>query len=169
MAKTKYETVILPNLQLVERWKRNGASEEEIAKRLGIAYSTFNLCKQKSELSEVLKKGKEIVDSEVENALLTRALGYEYDEVTKERNSEGELVVTKTVKKQVVPDTTAQIFWLKNRCPAEWKDKREIDGVEFRLEVPDSIKKLSAEELRRLSGVMQAPSTEEFASEGGDK
>lgn len=129
MAETKYETIVVPNLQLIERWKRNGASEEEIAKRLGIAYSTFNVYKaQKSELSEVLKKGKEIVDTEVENALLRRALGYEYDETMKERNDKGELVVTKIVHKQIVPDVTAQIYWLKNRCPDSWRDKLQVEA-----------------------------------------
>lgn len=129
MAETKYEKVVLPNLELIERWKRNGASEEEIAKRLGIAYSTFNLYKcQKSELSEVLKKGAEIVDTEVENALLKRALGYDYDEITKERNSDNELIITKTVRKQVTPDVTAQIFWLKNRCPDKWRDKTQVEA-----------------------------------------
>ncbi len=148
MAKTKYETVVLPNLKLIERWKRNGASEEEIAKRLGIAYSTFNLYKsQKSELSEVLKKGAEIVDTEVENALLKRALGYDYDETTKERNDSGELIVTKVVHKQVVPDVTAQIYWLKNRCPKKWRDKLQVEtsvtneNKELMREYLNSVKK----------------------------
>lgn len=128
MAETKYETVVLPNLELIKRWRRNGASEEEIAKRLGIAYSTFNLYKsRKSELSEALKKGAEIVDTEVENALLKRALGYDYDETTRERNENGDLVVTKVVHKQVVPDVTAQIYWLKNRCSDKWRDKLQVE------------------------------------------
>lgn len=128
MAITKYETVVLPNLNLIERWKRNGASEEDIAKRLGIAYSTFNLYKnKKSELSEALKKGKEIVDTEVENAILKRALGYSYEEITRE-NIDGKMKITKVVTKQVVPDTTAQIFWLKNRCPESWRDKMQVEA-----------------------------------------
>ena len=69
----------------------------------------------------VLKKGKEVVDRQVENALLKRALGYTYDEVTIEGGVE-----TKRVTKEVAPDTTAQIFWLKNRKPEDWRDKREI-------------------------------------------
>lgn len=169
MAKTKYETIVEPNLILIERWKRNGASDEEIAKRLGIAYSTFRVYRdQKSALSAVLKKGAEIVDVEVENALLKRALGYDYEEITKERNAAGELVVTKTVQKQVIPDTTAQIFWLKNRRPKEWKDKHEVDGLEFKVEVPANIRNLTTEELRKIAGQPSAPSTEEFTSGGGD-
>lgn len=170
MAKTKYETVVLPNLPLIKRWKRNGASDEEIAKRLGIAYSTFKAYKTEfSAVSAALKKGAEIVDTQVENALLKRALGYEYKEITKERNDSGALIVTKIVKKQVVPDVTAQIFWLKNRCPSAWKDKREINGeVEYKVDVPDNIRQLSPEELRRAVGIT-APSTEAFINDEGDK
>lgn len=85
------------------------------------------------------KKGKEPVDVEVENALLKRALGYEYDEITRERafdpeTGEARMVETKRVTKQVLPDTTAQIFWLKNRRPDLWRDKtelaHEIEGLE---------------------------------------
>ena len=72
---------------------------------------------------EALKKGKEVVDIQVENALLKRALGYEFVEVTKELAETG-LIVTKKVTKQQAPDTTAAIFWLKNRKPNEWRDKK---------------------------------------------
>lgn len=123
MAKTKYETIVQPNLILIERWKRNGASDEEIAKKLGIAYSTFNVYKsERSELSEVLKKGREIVDTEVENALLKRALGYDFEETTQELK-EGKLVVTKVVRKHIAGDIGAQAFWLKNRASDKWRDK----------------------------------------------
>lgn len=165
--KTKYETLVEPNLNLIERWKRNGASDEKIAERLGVAYSTFRVyIKQFSALSAVLKKGKEIVDTEVENALLKRALGFDYEEVTREQNKNGELVVTKIVKKHIAPDITAQIFWLKNRCPAEWKDKREITGeVEHKVDVPQNIKSLPPEVLRSIATGVIAPPTEEFLNE----
>ena len=65
----------------------------------------------------------EIVDIEVENALLKRALGYEYDEVTVEQSEDG--FKRRVTTKQVLPDTTAQIFWLKNRRPDKWRDKPE--------------------------------------------
>ena len=58
--------------------------------------------------------------------MLQRALGYEYTETTREYIPElGEMHVTKEVTKQVAPDTTAQIFWLKNRKPQDWRDKQE--------------------------------------------
>ena len=118
MAKSKYFTHVEPKLKLVECWARDGLTDEQIANNLGIAYSTLREYRDKySALSAALKKGKEIVDYEVENALLKRALGYEYEEVTYEHGKE-----TKRVLKHVVGDTTAQIFWLKNRKPEEWKN-----------------------------------------------
>ena len=95
--------------------------DEQIAHNMGITTKTLYEWKNKySEISEALKKGKEVIDRQVENALLKRALGYAYDETTYEDGVE-----TKRVTKEVAPDTTAQIFWLKNRKPAEWRDKIE--------------------------------------------
>lgn len=239
MAKGKYQEWLEPEkLILIEGWARDGLTDEQIAANMGVAYSTLRVWKDRyPALSAALKKGKEVVDRQVENALLKRALGYSYVEVTKERivdtgqkkrhggeseltekewefavkyfngrccycgkymsnptkdhikplhdggslrrdniipcckscNSSkkdnemmswyqkqpfyskermqkindyvnfvlslgdlldeeiGELVVTKEVTKEVQPDTTAQIFWLKNRKPEEWRDKRVID------------------------------------------
>ena len=110
-------------LILLEGWARDGLTDEQIARNIGIATSTFYEWKKKKlEFSETLKKGKEVVDFEVENALLKRALGYEYEEETYENG-----ILTKKVKKHVAPDTTAQIFWLKNRKPNNWKDRIETD------------------------------------------
>ena len=109
-------------LILLEGWARGGLTDEQIAKNMGIAPSTLYEWKKKSkEFSESLKKGKEVVDFEVENALLKRALGYEYEEETYENG-----ILTKKVKKQVAPDTTAQIFWLKNRKKEQWREKVEV-------------------------------------------
>ena len=62
----------------------------------------------------------------MENALLKRALGYSYDEITEITDEKGR-TTTKVITKQVIPDTTAQIFWLKNRKPNEWREKREVE------------------------------------------
>lgn len=105
----------------LEGWARDGLTDEQISRNMGIAYSTFREWKKKySAFSAVLKRSKDVVDREVENALFKRAMGYKYDEVTYERGEE-----VKRVTKEVAPDTTAQIFWLKNRKPAEWRDKVE--------------------------------------------
>lgn len=125
------EWVEKDKLILLEGWAKDGLTDEQIAKNIGIAPSTLYEWKKKSkEFSESLKKGKEVVDFEVENALLKRALGYEYEEETYENG-----ILTKKVKKQVPPDTTAQIFWLKNRQIKKWRDKVEIADN-------DAIKKL---------------------------
>ena len=139
MAQSKYESVVLPNMIRIEGWARDGLSEQQIAKNLNIAYSTFNVYKEKyPEFSEALKRTKEVADREVENSLFKRAMGYEYTETTYERienmvvEPDGSIKMEpgtkiKTVIKQVAPDVTAQIFWLKNRKPAEWRDKREVN------------------------------------------
>ena len=132
MAKSKWESV-RDKLELVEAWCRDGLIEEEIAKKLNIGMSTLSKYKvEHVELVEALKRGKEVIDYEVEQKLLKRAMGYDYDEVTKENllnpiTNEFGLEVTKVVRKHVLPDTTAQIFWLKNRKPKEWRDKRDIE------------------------------------------
>lgn len=127
MAKGKYIDWIEPEgLLKIEGWARDGLVDEQIAQNIGIAASTlYEWKKQYPEISEALKKGKEVVDRQVENALLKRALGYQYEETKTEKTNEGKKV-TVTVK-EVVPDTTAQIFWLKNRKPEQWRDKQQIE------------------------------------------
>lgn len=148
MAKSKYDTDVKLKLALIEGWARNGLTDKQIAKNLGIAYSTFREYRDKhSALSAALKKGKEVVDFEVENALLKRALGYKYVEKTKELNNEGKMVATKEVTKEIAPDTTAQIFWLKNRKPAEWRDKKDI---EHSGNINNPYEGLTTEELKKL-------------------
>ena len=117
------------NLKLLEAWARDGLTNEQIAHNIGIRSKTlYEWINKFSVIGDALKRGKEVVDIEVENSLLKRALGYSYDEVTKEISKEtGQLVVTKVVTKQVIPDTTAMIYWLKNRKPKQWRDKPTLD------------------------------------------
>ena len=111
-------------LILLEGWARDGLTDEQIAKNIGINRTTlYDWKKKETNIADALKKGKEVIDFEVENALLKRALGYEYEEETYENG-----ILTKKVKKQVPPDTTAQIFWLKNRKKAQWRDKVEYEA-----------------------------------------
>lgn len=145
MAKGKYEYWLTPDgLLRLEAYARDGLTNEQIAANIGITRKTLQEWIAKySDISDTLKRGKEVIDIEVENKLLKRALGYDYTEVTKERvqkkDDRGqpavdlhgfpiyEMAITKTVKKEVAPDTTAQIFWLKNRKPKEWRDKQEME------------------------------------------
>lgn len=152
MAKGKYQEWLEPEgLLKIEGWARDGLTDEQIAHNMGIAYSTLKNWKDKHmAILAALKKGKEVVDRQVENALLQRALGYEYTETTREYVPElGEMHVTKKVTKQVAPDTTAQIFWLKNRKPQEWRDKRDVD-LSGSISTNNPFEELTTEELKKL-------------------
>lgn len=70
--------------------------------------------------------GDEERKKQVEEALLKRAIGYTQTEITRQVGKDGKLGVVKTVEKQVMPSTTAQIFWLKNRRPDKWRDKQDL-------------------------------------------
>lgn len=124
MAKGKYEYWLTPEgLQLLEGWARDGLTDEQVAKNMDINKATLYRWKDKHcDICNALKNGKEVVDRQVENALLKRALGYEYTEVKTKKENDIVTEVTTTTK-QVVPDVTAQIFWLKNRKPEAWRDK----------------------------------------------
>lgn len=128
MAKEKLDK---SGLIKIEGWARAGLTDRQIAKNMGIAYSTFNKYKKDYiELMEALKKGKEVVDLEVEGKLYERAIGFHYTEtkVTEEVNALGQKTVrTETINKYALPDTTAQIFWLKNRMPTKWRNKVIIE------------------------------------------
>ena len=130
IAKSKYETDVKPRLIEIEAWKRDGLTNEQIMKNLGIGRDSFYRYKDKySEFSDALKKGKEVADIEVENALFKRAIGYKYKEVIKEvKEIDGKKTTyVKEVIKEIPGDVGAQIFWLKNRKSSKWKDKQDID------------------------------------------
>lgn len=120
------------NLIRIAAWVRNGLSEEQIAKNLGVSYRTFIRAKNDEEFGDKIRQAlintKDVVDFEVENQLFKRAMGYEYDEV-KEEYEMGVLTKRTVTKKVVPPDVSAQIFWLKNRKPTDWRDRREVDNT----------------------------------------
>lgn len=150
MAKSKYAKWLEPEgLLLLESWARDGLTDEQIAHNMGISRKTLAEWKKKyGDISDTLKRGKEIIDLQVENALLKRALGYEYEELSEEYES-GTLTKKKVTKKQVVPDTTAQIFWLKNRRPDRWKDKQDVqvsgELKEEQTKLDDLIRQISGD------------------------
>ena len=129
MAKGKYREWLEPDgLLLLEGWARDGLTDEQLAEKIGVSTSTLYDWKAKHpEISGALKKGKEVVDIQVENALLKRALGYDYQEQRIEKSDKDGTKIIQTLK-HVPADTTAQIFWLKNRRPDKWRDKPEVPG-----------------------------------------
>ena len=112
------EWVTKEGIDLIRGWAMNGLTDEEISNNMGINVSTlYRWKKSNKEICEALKKGKGVADCEVVNALFRNA---------------------------IAGDTTAQIFWLKNRMPELWRDKRDnnIDlntGIDKSIEKMDSI------------------------------
>lgn len=140
MAKGKYKRWLEDEgITLLSAWARDGMTDEDLAKKMNISTSTLYEWKKKyPEISEALKKGKEIVDIEVENSLLKRAKGYnakvkkhfklktvDFDPVTGRKVSEREELKEVEDEVHVPADTTAQFFWLKNRRPDKWRDRPE--------------------------------------------
>ena len=121
--------------QLVYWMAKAGLTDKELSKKLCIDERTLaNWKNEYPEFFQAIKNGKNAIDDLVEGSLLRRALGYEYDEETyeipkqsKDLEADPEPKLTKRVTKQVVPDVTAQIFWLKNRRSADWKDRKFVD------------------------------------------
>lgn len=130
--KGKYHEWTTPEgLTIVQGWARDGLSNKQIAKNIGISEVTFYEWQNKhSKFSKAVKKGKEVIDREVENALFNRAI-------------EG--------------DATSMIFWLKNRKPQEWNDRRQVEhsgtmnnNISNFTNVSDETLKEAVENLRML-------------------
>lgn len=131
--KTLYDAANFPLLG--EGYARNGLNDRQIAKNLGISKTVFYEYQHDyPEFADAIKRGRKPVDIEVENALLKRALGYDYEEKLSEveLDAQGNPKPTKvkTVKKHVPGDVGAMAFWLKNRKKSEWKDRHshELGG-----------------------------------------
>lgn len=103
-----------------------GATDMEIADFFRIDVATVYRWKnQHGDFCEALKVGKEVCDARVERSLYHRAIGYTFDSekvVTVDKR-----VVRVPIKEHTPPDTTAMIFWLKNRKPKDWRDKQELE------------------------------------------
>lgn len=168
---SKYDSHVKPKLLLIQAWARDGLTDADICNNLDVGKDAFiEYKKLYPELVDALKTSKEEADIIVENSLYKRATGYEYEEVTQEPlynlatgepllNEDGtpKIAVTKIVRKQVAPDTTAQIFWLKNRKKVEWRDKQDIEHSGTTTSNVN-LSGLSLEELRNLAKSRSAPS-----------
>ena len=87
MAIGKYQEWLEPDgLLKLQAWARDGLTDEQIASNMGVAKTTFYDWKKKyPNIANSLKRGKAVIDIQVENAILKRALGYSYNEVTREQ------------------------------------------------------------------------------------
>lgn len=131
--KSKYDEFIRPHLARIEHLCRMGATEEEICRKFSVSVSAFNVYKnQHPELVEALKRGKVDADDAVEAALFRRATGYSYEEVRTNSyadSNDNQRQFRTVITREVPPDVTAAIFWLKNRRPERWRDRHEL-GIE---------------------------------------
>ena len=110
-------------LERITQMARNGLSMDQIAKNCGVAKQTlYKYARLSKELNDAIDNGRACADFEVENALYKNATGFYIDE--EYADSDGNV---KTYKKYVPPNVVAQIFWLKNRKPKQWREKQEIE------------------------------------------
>ena len=107
---------------------RFGAIEDEIADELKISPGTLDNWKKKyPEFLSALKAGKEASDDRIERSLYQRAIGYSHPAVKAFMTRDGKIVEHKYIE-HYPPDTTAALFWLKNRRPDRWRDVQRIDA-----------------------------------------
>ncbi len=101
-----------------------------MAKKIGIKLSTLGLWQKKYPvIKKAIENGRDFSDKEVEDAMFKKAKGFFVTETVLETKEGPQGITTNTreVKKYVPPDTTAQIFWLKNRNNHKWNDRRQVE------------------------------------------
>ena len=117
-----------------------GATDKEIAEFFSVSEQTLNSWKKKfPQFLESLKKGKAVADANVASRLYSRAIGYD--------TNEGRITDKVEYIEPYPPDTTAAIFWLKNRQPAKWRDKKEVENL---VKLGDELESMSDEELEAI-------------------
>ena len=124
-----------------------GATDKELAEFFSVSEQTLNKWKKDyPEFLESLKKGKSIADANAASRLYNRAIGYAC-KATKFAASEGKITDSKEYTEHYPPDTTAAIFWLKNRQPEKWRDKKEVDT---NVNLGDELESLTDEQLQAI-------------------
>ncbi|WP_348621581.1 transposase [Paenibacillus polymyxa] len=127
---TKWETHVYPRLAEIQQWFEEGMNAEDIIRKLDIGKTTwYEYIDKHPMLAELVKWSRSVPISHVENSLLKAATGYEYEEIKtiieEDKNGKKKTRIEK-VKRYQPPNPTAMIFYLKNRAPNEWNDRREL-------------------------------------------
>lgn len=128
---TKYREEFVPQAQ---KLCQLGATDQEIADFFEVEVRTIYRWKaEHDDFCQALKAGKEVADERVERSLFQKAIGYEQEEVKIFMPSGSENPVYAPFRAKLAPDTTAAIFWLKNRRPDLWRDKTENHNVNVEM------------------------------------
>lgn len=138
IARGKYqEWLTRDGLTRIGGWARDGLTDEQIAEKIGVHRATlYEWRKAHPDISDTIKKGRAPVDIQVENALLRRATGFEcvetvtdyaYSDTEFEADGSPKRIIknVRETRKYIPPDTGAAAFWLKNRRPDRWRERRE--------------------------------------------
>ena len=134
-----------------------GATNTDLAKFFEINEDTVNSWKfDYLEFSDAIKSGKEEADANVASRLYSRAMGYSHKE-TITATYQGQITDHMDVDKHYAPDTTAAIFWLKNRQPAKWRDTQniEIAGPNGGPLLIQAVSAYSDEDLKLMAEIME--------------
>lgn len=127
---SRYDTDILPRLSDIKEWLMQGDTVREICKKLEMSPDTwYRYCKEHETLTELVTMGRSVLCNEVEKSLLKLCTGYDYEElktiVEEDKNGKKRTKIEKT-KRHQPPSAQAISFFLRNRMPEEWSDKKEI-------------------------------------------
>lgn len=131
--KSAYETIIKPRFSDILKWLQSGATEKQIADNLGISQATW--CKYKVEnveFTELIKKGRESLVTQLRGALVKRAMGFEYTEKKKysKRDPDGQVFqYVEETTKTALPDVAALNLCLKNYDPEDWANDPQANAI----------------------------------------
>lgn len=184
MAKGKYDAWINDpdKLTLLAGWARKGLSDEQIANNMGIRRSTLNEWRKKFPvISDALKKNKEICNTEVENSLYKKCIGFyvnlkktfkvktvTYNEDTGKKIEEKEELKEGIEQIYIPPDTAAIKFWLANRDREEWKERFPV-VIEDTEDEDDGIPLLTPADIEAAKKEIEKEKLKDMQEENGGK
>lgn len=156
MAKGRWKKWLKPEgLEQIAAWARDGLTDKELAKKMGISPSTlYEWEKRFPEILESLKINKELADARIEDALYRRACGCVVKKTTHEITIDkdgNKHVKTYETEEEVAPNPVAAIFWLKNRQPGKWKDKQEV-SLNGDISVTDALRAARERAIKATEG-----------------
>lgn len=163
-------------LMLLECWTRDGYTLTDIANKIGISLSTLSAWQRDyPEIKEALRKGREIVDYQVENALLKSALGYKTKEVkvtTTMRYGKVVETIKEVTDKEQAPNVSAIQCWLYNRCKDKWRNMNSksniLDEVSEDTSIHVTVTRASKSNLQPTTNDSEDETDEEWQDEIND-